>query len=75
MRKSLIFSIANRFGRTYSGSCVFQFVEFLNQVYCWDANSFVCIMFDLLRVIVWIMDREFSIKLVVCLDRAMQSFN
>ena len=45
MRRSLIFSIANRFGRTYSGSCVFHFVEFLNQVYCWDANSFVCIMF------------------------------
>jgi hypothetical protein len=45
MCKSLIFSIANRFGRTYSGSCVFHFVEFLNQVYCWDANSFVRIMF------------------------------
>ncbi len=45
MRNILMFSIANRFGRTYSGSFVFQFVEFFNQVYCWDANIIVLIMF------------------------------
>ena len=61
MRNILIFSIANRFGRTYSGSFVFQFVEFFNQVYCWDANSIVLIMF-------WFIEGH-------CMHCAMQSFN
>ena len=53
--------IANRFGRTYSGSFVFQFVEFFNQVHCWDANSIVLIMF-------WFIEGH-------CMHCAMQSFN
>jgi hypothetical protein len=51
MLKSFISSV--RFGRTYSGSCALQFIEYFNQIYCWDANNVARIMFDFFRF-VWI---------------------
>ncbi len=55
MSKSLIFSVANRFGKTYSGSCALRYVKFLNQMHCCDADNTVLSCFDFLRSsYVWI---------------------